>query len=81
MKHLKEQLLKLHTPQIVDKIIEEEIQCKIKTGVYSPKEEWSPGSEEMIKSFARCAVDHQFKQAITLLETIEKFELNGEIAQ
>lgn len=80
MKHLREQLLALHTEEVMNKLIDDSIEDKIKTGIYSPKEEWSYGSEEMIKSFARCAIDHQFKQALTLLETIEKFKLNGEIA-
>lgn len=81
MKHLREQLQALQTEEVVNKLIDKSIEDKIKTGTYSPKEEWSPGSEEIIRSFSRCAIDHQFEQSLTLLKTIEKFELNGEIAQ
>ena len=64
MKHLREQLQALQTEEVVNKLIDKSIEDKIKTGTYSPKEEWSPGSEEMIRSFSRCAIDHQFEQAV-----------------
>ena len=64
MKHLREQLQALQTEEVVNKLIDKSIEDKIKTGIYSPKEEWSPGSEEMIRSFSRCAIDHQFEQAV-----------------
>ena len=80
MKSLREQLQALQTEEIMNKLIDNSIEDKIRTGTYTPKEEWSHGSEEMIRSFSRCAIEHQFKQASLLLETIEKFKLNSDLS-
>ena len=76
MKSLIEQLQDLQTEEIIEKLIDLSIEDKIKNGTYTPKEEWSHGSEEMIRSFSRCAIEHQFSQATLLLKTIEDFKFN-----
>ncbi len=57
---------------LINKLVDKEIEYRIQKGIYEPKDQWSPGSEPMIRSFIECSLNHTFKQSIKLLQDIEE---------
>ena len=57
-----------------DYLVDLEIDSRIKSGLYPPKDEWSSGSYDMIKTCILSTIDHKFNQILTLQEGIEKYE-------
>lgn len=55
---------------IIEALVDKSIQDQIQKGFYPPIEEWSTGSELMIKSFKRATVLHSFQQSISFLESL-----------
>lgn len=69
---VKNQILEYQKDEnLIEKLVDLEVNRRIKIGIYSPKEEWSNGAESLVKSNIRTTIDYQFQITLKLLDTIE----------
>lgn len=62
-------------PATITALVEQEIDYRIQTGLYPPREEWSHGSYDMIRSNIESSLNHTFTQSINLLQKIQSLAL------
>lgn len=58
----------------MNKLVEREINNKIKQAIYPPKDKWSPGSSSIVRSTTNAQIEYKIDQSISLFKMIEEVQ-------